>query len=120
TVRLWDAATGQPVGEPLRGYTDQVLSVWFSPDGTHIVSGSQDETSAVEAFDNNRNSTPFVLNVDSGWVVGPKGRLLFWVPLASRHPFYSPGTSLVIPRGGTELDLSHMTHGRHWQKCREG
>ncbi|KIK33201.1 hypothetical protein CY34DRAFT_100033, partial [Suillus luteus UH-Slu-Lm8-n1] len=34
TVRLWDAATGQPVGEPLRGHTDSVKSVSFSADGT--------------------------------------------------------------------------------------
>ena len=34
TVRLWDADTGQPVGEPLTGHTDAVSSVAFSPDGT--------------------------------------------------------------------------------------
>jgi WD40 repeat protein len=37
TVRLWDAGTGEPVGEPLRGHTDSVMSVSFSPDGTCIV-----------------------------------------------------------------------------------
>ena len=34
TVRLWDAATGKPVGDPLSGHTDGVRSVAFSPDGT--------------------------------------------------------------------------------------
>ena len=33
TIRLWDAATGQPIGEPLRGHDDGVTSVAFSPDG---------------------------------------------------------------------------------------
>ena len=44
TVRLWDAATGQPVGQPLRGHDEVVLSVAFSPDGTRIASGSDDKT----------------------------------------------------------------------------
>jgi len=63
--------------------------------------------------------THFLINRDSGWLVGPKDRLLFWVPPASRDPFYNLDTVLVIPRGGPELDLSRMAHGQHWQKCLE-
>ena len=44
TVRLWDAATGQPIGAPLRGHDDAVTSVAFSPDGTRIASGGADKT----------------------------------------------------------------------------
>ena len=44
TVRVWDADTGQPIGEPLTGHTDAVCSVAFSPDGRRIVTGSGDET----------------------------------------------------------------------------
>ncbi|KAG2358212.1 WD40-repeat-containing domain protein [Suillus spraguei] len=187
TVRLWDAGTGEPVGEPLRGHTDLVLSVSFSPDGTRIVTSSQDRTvrlwdagtrqpsqqhqwvglccgsadsdppvfsddhCMIEAtttmtlntwnnyfirFSSNsthalcdtsglkdgashddRSSTPFFLNRANGWVAGPKRQLLFWVPHASRHLFYSPGTTLVIPRGGPELDLSRMAHEEHWQNA---
>ncbi|WP_327098924.1 TIR domain-containing protein [Nocardia vinacea] len=44
TLRLWDAASGQPVGEPLTGHTSEVGGVAFSPDGRRIVSGSDDGT----------------------------------------------------------------------------
>ena len=44
TLRVWDAATGQPIGQPLTGHTDPVVSVAFSPDGHRVVSGSTDKT----------------------------------------------------------------------------
>jgi eukaryotic-like serine/threonine-protein kinase len=43
TARLWDAATGQPLGEPLRHGND-VTAVAFSPDGTLVLTGSHDKT----------------------------------------------------------------------------
>ena len=44
TIRLWDAATGEPVGQPMTGHANEVSSLAFSPDGNRIVSGSWDET----------------------------------------------------------------------------
>ncbi|KAG8768837.1 hypothetical protein FRC12_005332 [Ceratobasidium sp. 428] len=44
TVRIWDARTGRPVGQPLTGHTSSVLSVAYSPDGACIASGSYDKT----------------------------------------------------------------------------
>jgi WD40 repeat protein len=43
TLKVWDAQTGQ---EPLtlKGHSDAVTSVSFSPDGKRIVSGGWDQT----------------------------------------------------------------------------
>jgi len=181
TVRLWNAATGQLIGQPLRGHTDRVSSVLFSWDGTRIISCSYDGTvrvwysvigkslqdhaeedcSALSPHVNciphpktvvptsstanddfisfSSNSThalrdtaellagtahddlrsTFAVLEEDGWMMGPNGRLLFWVPPASREPIYNPQTALVIPRGHVELDLSHMAHGTRWQHCYE-
>ncbi|KAG2052433.1 hypothetical protein BDR06DRAFT_1009494, partial [Suillus hirtellus] len=175
---LWNAATGEPLGEPLEGHTGSVWSISFSPDGTRIASGSSDNTvrlmkvlpslestklhpftsplhqSTASPTDENHitptytcnhspisfspclkhalpnpadllepashhhsDSTPFLLQPD-GWIMGPRHELLFWVPPASRHPFYTPWTLLLIPKG-PELDLSCMTHGTGWSSCRD-
>ena len=44
TVRIWNADTGQPIGNPLTGPTGPVNSVAFSPDGHRIASGGDDST----------------------------------------------------------------------------
>ena len=51
TARLWDAATGQPRGKPLR-HAGPVLSLAFSPDSSTLLtgSGSPDERSGEARF----------------------------------------------------------------------
>src|ERR1700733_12223603 len=43
TVRLWDAATGATIGQPLR-HEDRVNGAVYSPDGKRILSWSFDKT----------------------------------------------------------------------------
>ncbi|WP_229994522.1 TIR domain-containing protein [Arthrobacter sp. Bi26] len=44
TMRLWDAETGQALGEPMSGHKELVNCVAFSPDGRRVLSGGDDGT----------------------------------------------------------------------------
>jgi len=46
TARLWEAHTGQPLGEPLQ-HRDKVSVAQFSPDGERVVTASADKTARV-------------------------------------------------------------------------
>jgi len=39
-ISIWDAENGERLLEPLRGHTDFVLSIEFSPGGSFLVSGT--------------------------------------------------------------------------------
>lgn len=42
SLHLWDAATGNPIGQKLEAHKDRILSIVLSTDGKHIVSHSKD------------------------------------------------------------------------------
>ncbi|KAG2127908.1 uncharacterized protein EDB93DRAFT_1185720 [Suillus bovinus] len=94
-----------------KSHTGNNHFISFSSNPIHVLRNTSELME--EASHDNRSPTVFFLDCDSEWVVGPEHRLLFWVPPASRHTFYTPATKLVIPRGGPELDLSRMAHGQH-------
>ncbi|KAI5121548.1 hypothetical protein M0805_002606 [Coniferiporia weirii] len=77
TLRIWDAHTGNPVGNPLTGHSDRVTSVAYSPDGGHIVSGSGDKTLRIwDAYTGHPVGNP--LTGHSDWIssvaYSPDGR----------------------------------------------
>ncbi len=43
TARVWDAVTGEPIGEPMK-HDGAVYSASFSPDGQRVVTASDDNT----------------------------------------------------------------------------
>lgn len=90
--------------------------IFFSSNSTHAL---RDTTELFACTPHDDRRSTFALLRDDGRMMGLNHRLLFWVPPASRTPFYNLWTALVMPRGGVELDLSHMAHGTRWQHCYE-
>jgi WD40 repeat protein len=43
SARIWDTATGKPIGEPLQ-HQGAIKTVAFSPDGKTVLTGSEDKT----------------------------------------------------------------------------
>jgi WD40 repeat protein len=66
SVRVWDASTGAEL-KVLNGHTWPVYSVAFSPDGTRIVSGSDDNS--VRVWDASTGAELKVLNGHTGPVL---------------------------------------------------
>ena len=75
-VRVWDAATGKPIGQPL-AHDDGVRALAFSPDGKKLITGSDDHVARVWSV--GEDAPPLKLeHQDYVWAVAfsPDGRLV--------------------------------------------
>ncbi|KAG6328825.1 hypothetical protein ID866_10264 [Astraeus odoratus] len=90
TIRVWDAQTGFQMGSPFEGHTHPVTSVALSSDGRWIVSASVDEQIRIWNIECTVVDLRdlFKLSPD-GWISGPNGRLLLWIP-GYYHASFTP------------------------------
>jgi len=59
----------------------------------------------------------FIQVQQDGWILGPQGKLLLWVPPMYLPGLYHPRTKCVIGIAPMELDLSNFAHGPLWELC---
>ncbi|KIK13811.1 hypothetical protein PISMIDRAFT_371754 [Pisolithus microcarpus 441] len=130
TLRIWDAHVYEAVqskwvsynteGVALTSHIIDSYSVYFSSISSEALYNSLQLLDGLLEEDKNMRHEPVKFFHD-GWIRGPKGRLLLWIPPPLREPSYSIWTKIVIPKGGCiELDLSQMVHGKQWDQCFKG
>ncbi|KAF9025025.1 WD40 repeat-like protein [Hymenopellis radicata] len=115
SVQVWDATTGTV--RALRGHTSSVRSVAFSPDGTHIVSGSSDNS--VRVWRNTDDPGPWHIDSD-GWIWShddSQVRLMWLSP--ERHPsLLTPEAAMIIwVKGYATVSFDDCHVGEDWHKC---
>jgi WD40 repeat protein len=119
-VRVWDAVSGQPVGELLMGHTDAVLAVAFSPDGRYVVSSSLDGTIRLQDVasgqpvgqplrGHNGSVTSVVFSLDGQYLVsgGEDGTIRRW-SVATGQPVGEP----LLGHVGDVLSVAFSPDGR--------
>jgi len=128
TVRLWDAMTGVSLAT-LRGHIEEVRSVAFTGDGQYLVSGSGDTTirkwdvdAACRQVSESVADPVAVLasgNLKDGWLVGPSGELLLWVPAEYRVYLQAGIYALTIGKSRVIVTVGAggLHAGPNWKLC---
>ena len=122
TIRLWDTATGQPIGQPMTGNTDHAVTILaFSPDGSRIVSGCDFEDS-VQLWDTATGQSvgsPFTanavaFNADGTQLVSGSGdhTIRRW-DSATGQPIGQPMTLPGLSRMAFNRDGTRLVSGVH-------
>ena len=123
TVRLWDAATGTLLSTLSRN--SRVWSVAFTPNCQSIVSGSIDSTvciwtirRVIPASSKDSASAAKTLNsamLVDGWLKGPSGELLLWVP--TQYYQYIYALRNVTRRVEMAVGENGLHRGESWTSC---
>lgn len=124
-ICIWDVETEQRIAGPLNAHSEVVEAVAISPDGKTVVSVSEDafmrvwDVSLLTAQDDDSyTNVPRQWRMEQGWVVGPGGERLFWVPPGHRTRLQWNGNTHIIGRGKkTRLDFADFVHGENWTGC---
>ncbi|CAE7052049.1 unnamed protein product, partial [Rhizoctonia solani] len=120
---IYDTHTCQRILHLVNWHTSSVNSMEFSPDGTQLASGSNDQ--AIRITDIQAIPSPPLCSSpeglgewslrDDGWVVDESGKLLAWIPPNLRASLMHPRTKLLISvRGFLRLNFEGAHIGKSW------
>ena len=111
-----DATTGQCVAGPFQGHTFSVSSVAYSPDRTHIVSGSDD--CSVKVWKVQDLVSFGDLCEKNSWIQSSDGTCFGWMAPWNSNSFHLPIQCLVISSDRNyQVDIDYSLFGDSWTSC---
>ena len=141
SLRVWDSETGRPFTLPQR-MPFRIISIDFSRDGKLIACGGADgrvHTILCPDMAQPADVWPdsFIRKVQGreycpvddqgilanatfgsdGWLRGPMGEAMCWIPLEHRQGLLLPRSVGVLGARETALDLRNAAHGTNWEQC---
>ena len=141
SLRVWDSETGRPFTLP-QHMPFRILSIDFSRDGKLIACCGADDRvhtflcpDMVQPADmwpdsfirkvHGREYCPvddqgILANAtleSEGWLRGPMGEAMCWIPLEHRQGLLLPQSVGVLGARETALDLRNAAHGTNWERC---
>ena len=119
TIQVWDAqahAQAHCINNANKSISFNFSLICFSSSPTHALQNVHSLFHDVPCVD--KDYRDLIHLQKDGWIIGPNKKLLLWVPPSYLSQFfYTSWTTMVIPRGVPELDMSMMVHGTAWHKC---
>lgn len=112
TVRIWDVSA-----EPSRGTHSSNLAepVVYASDGDSLVSGLK------QLLADPHPSLCSMQNLEDGWILGPQGELILWVPPTQRNGLGDNRMLAVLGNPDVRnplLNFDNMACGAGWAQCR--
>ncbi|CAE6510279.1 unnamed protein product [Rhizoctonia solani] len=137
TVQVWDSRTGQVILGPIWAHTQAVSRILFSPDGTHVVSCSLDNTMRFwplpgkpkreglstgsagedEKTDEPPNPTLSWKITRRGEIFNDRGALVIVPEHLCPYLLLPENDRLISHRGWFSLDFTDANIGERWTRC---
>ncbi|CAE6418425.1 unnamed protein product [Rhizoctonia solani] len=140
-IRVWDLQKAGLVVDPFHGHGGEVTSLLLSPNHSHVISCSREDTT-IRVWDTRNtilriaplNSSPTGSTPTHGdshlldgwnireddWVTNSSSHLLFWIPhdFSSSHVWPSPYAEFIVTKNGVlHIPPQELILGQQWSRC---